>query len=211
MSRPLRLAGGWAGVLAPVVYVATWAVLGATRPGYDPVRQAISELGEQGASTAPAMSLGFVVFGLLGLPFAAALRRTLPVGGRLARVVAATAALCGLATIGAAVLPCSPGCPGPGATATDTGHAVVAVVGYLALMGTPLLVWLALRRTDSSGWRRFGRWSLTAGALGSALMLGWALGWFGDAGGAAQRGFNTLADAWWATAGVAVIRTRDRI
>jgi hypothetical protein len=86
---------------------------------------------------------------------------------------------------------------------TDTGHSVVAVVGYLALMATPLLVARQLQGQD--GWQGFARWSLAAGLLGAALMAGWALGLFGAAGGAAQRTFNTLADVWWASTGLALL------
>lgn len=193
--------GAWAGIAGPVLYVATWAIAGAVQPGYDPVSQAISELGAVGVPTQAAMSAGFVVFGLLALPFAVALRDGLPVRSA---ALAWAAAVCGLATVGAAVFPCTEGCPGPGTTATDTGHSVVAVVGYLALMATPLLTGVLVRREP--GWRAFAAWSLAAGGIGSLLMLLWALGVFGDAGGAAQRTFNTLADLWWASAGVALLR-----
>lgn len=192
--------GGWAGIVGPVAYVAIWAMAGMVTPDYDPVSQAISELGAVGAPTRGAMSTGFVVFGLLALPFAVALRRGLPGDGRPA---AASAVVCGLATVGAAVFPCTAGCPGPGATMTDTGHSVVAVVGYLALMATPLLVARQLRGQDR--WRGFARWSLACGLVGSALMAAWALGLFGAAGGAAQRTFNTLADVWWASAGLVLL------
>jgi hypothetical protein len=206
-SPALRTVGGWLGILGPVVYVGTWAVLGALREGYDPVRQAISELGEVGAATQPAMSGAFIAFGLAALPFALALRRTLPGN---ARPVAVAAAICGLATFGAAFLPCTATCPGPGTTFTDTGHSVVAIVGYLALMATPLLAGRLLL-AHGPRWRTFALWSLAAGGLGSAMMLAWALGWFGAAGGAGQRAFNTLADVWWATAGLVILRSYPRL
>lgn len=206
MTRTLRLIGGLSGIVAPAVYVATWAVLGATRAGYDPVSQAISELGEQGAATAPGMSAGFVAFGVLAVPFALALRRTLP-GDALAP--AAAAVICGVTTVGAAMFPCSPGCPGIGASATDTGHALTAVTGYLALMATPLLTGCVLW-TAGGAWQIFARWSVAAGAVGAVLMLLWALEVFGTAGGAAQRIFNTLADVWWLSAGLVVLRPPRR-
>ncbi len=191
-----------AGIVGPLLYVITWVVAGMAIEGYSPARDAISELGALGARTAPAMSAGFVLFGLAALPFAAEVDRRLP--GRGGGVRAAMV-VCGLATVGAAALPCSAGCPGPGSTLTDTGHSVVATVGYLALMGAPLLV--AGRLRGRAGWSGVARWSLAAGVLGSLGLLAWALGLAGpDWGGGLQRAFNTLADVWWAGLGVVLLR-----
>ncbi|MGI9015772.1 MAG: DUF998 domain-containing protein [Euzebya sp.] len=197
-----RRAGAWLGIAGPVAYVLTWAVLGAIRPGYDPPSQAISELAEMGSATGPYMSAAFVVFGLAAIPFAVALRSSLP--GPATDVMWAVTG-CGLMTMAAAFFPCSPGCPGAGSSLSDNGHAVTATIGYLALMAAPLLTGRALltHRTN----RRFAWWSMVAGGVGSVAMLVWALGLFGDAGGAGQRGFNTLADLWWASAGVWILTT----
>ncbi len=204
LTTTRRRISGWAGILGPVAFVATWAVLGAMRDGYDPVAQAISELGEIGAASRPWMSAAFVVFGVAGLPFAFGLARILPRGGR---AVGIAAAVCGVMTVGAAFFPCTATCPGPGTTFTDTGHSVVAVTGYLGLMAAPLLTGVLLLRTRRG--RGFAVWSIVAGGLGTVLMLAWAMGLFGAAGGAGQRIFNTLADVWWLTAGVAILRGSD--
>ena len=108
LPRSVRV-GAWAAILGPIVYVATWAVAGALRDGYSPTRDAISELGELGASTAPAMTAAFVLFGLSALPFARVADR-LPGAGRLLQVAIVVT---GVATAGAGVFPCSAGCPGP--------------------------------------------------------------------------------------------------
>lgn len=200
--RRIRL-GAWAGILGPIAYVATWAVAGGVRSGYDPVGQAISELAEVGAPTRPAMTAAFVVFGLAGLPFAAAVRDTLPGDGR---TVAAAVAVCGLMTVGAGIFPCTAGCPGPGTSVTDAGHAVTATIGYVALMAAPLLTARLLWHAGPP-WRALARWSLLAGAVGSLGLLVWPLGAFGDAGGAGQRAFNTVADVWWAGTGIVLLAT----
>lgn len=195
--------GAWAGILGPTLYVATWAVAGAVRPGYDPVRQAISELAEVGSATQPWMTAAFVLFGLTAFPFAATLRRALPGD---TRPIVVTVVVCGLATMAAGLFPCTQGCPGPGGgSLTDDGHAVAAIVGYLTLMAAPGLTGVLLLRADRS-WRTFAIWSLAAAAVGSAAMLLWVLGAFGAAGGAGQRAFNTLADVWWVTAAVVALR-----
>ncbi|HUG85046.1 MAG TPA: DUF998 domain-containing protein [Euzebya sp.] len=195
-------AGAWVGILGPTLYVATWAVAGALRPDYDPTRQAISELAEIGSATQPWMTAAFLLFGLTAMPFASTLRRALPGD---TRAVATTVVVCGLATMAAGLFPCTPGCPGPGSSPTDNGHAVAAIIGYLALMAAPGSAGLLLLRADRT-WRVFALWSLAAAAIGSFLMLLWTLGAFGAAGGAGQRGFNTLADVWWVTAGVVALR-----
>lgn len=205
LPRPVRL-GAWSAVVGPVVYVATWALAGALRDGYSPTRDAISELGELGASTAPAMTAAFVLFGLSALPFARVADR-LPGAGR---ALQAAIVVTGLATAGAGVFPCSAGCPGPGSSFTDNGHAIVATVGYIALMACPLLSGRAAIR---AGARWFGWASVVLGTIGAIGMTAWVLGLAGDAyGGLLQRGFNTVADVWWVSAGVVLLagQVRDR-
>lgn len=200
--RQLRL-GGLFGVASPLVYITMWLVAGAIRPGYDPVSQAISELAEQGSSTKPAMTVGFIAFGLAAFPFAVAVRRLFG-----STALYWTAVVCGLGTIGAALFPCSPGCPGPGSTVTDTGHMLFATVGYAALMACPLL---AGRITwQRPGWRGYTAASLGIGVVATAGLVVWALGLGGPYGGALQRSFNTLADVWWIGTGVICWRVAAR-
>ena len=52
------------GVIGPVAFVGSWAILGATTPGYSPVNGAISDLAAVDASSRAPMTAGFVVFGL---------------------------------------------------------------------------------------------------------------------------------------------------
>ena len=206
MTRPrhpiaTRVAG-WLGLVGPLVYVATWAVAGATRDGYSPLRDAISQLAEVGASTSIPMNTAFVIFGLTALPFAPAVTRTLPGAGPALTWAIAVA---GLGTIGAAVFPCTTGCPGPGASLTDTGHTVTATIGYAALALAPLLAGRAVRH--QSGWGGYATASIVIGMVGSVGLVAWAA----NAGGAThsgllQRTFNTLLDAWWAGTAVVVLR-----
>ena len=68
----------WGGLVGPVVFVFDWALLGVARAGYSPVHSAISRLAELGTSTRPAMTFGFVVYGVGLLSYAAALRLSVP-------------------------------------------------------------------------------------------------------------------------------------
>src|SRR4051794_19526616 len=68
----------WGGVVGPVAFATAWATLGASSPGYSPTHDAISLLAATSASTQPAMTAGFVAFGVGVSLYAIALRSTLP-------------------------------------------------------------------------------------------------------------------------------------
>ena len=96
-SRTRVLALG--GVVGPVAFVVSWAVAGATTPGYSSVDDAISDLAAVGASTRVAMTSAFVVFGLGLIAFGLALRETLDGPAWIAAVVT------GVCTLGVAATP----------------------------------------------------------------------------------------------------------
>src|SRR5688572_24486554 len=103
----------WAGVAGPVAFITAWASLGATRGGYAPVHDPISRLAEIGASTRPAMSLGFLAFAAGVGAYAPNLRGTYGVGAQRAATVTAAA------SVGIAALPL-------GGVGGDHAHAVMA-------------------------------------------------------------------------------------
>lgn len=194
------------GAVGVVLYVGSWAIAGMLWDGYDPARQAISELFALGAPTASRVlvsaglgvsAIGLVVFGW-------ALDRGLPGQGPLGPGLAG---LSGLMTLGVIAFPCSDGCPGLGMTVTDTGHVVTATLGYLALMLAPLAI----------GWRvrehlpRFAMASWGIGGLALVLLLlARTLGLVPELSGLQQRVFNTIADAWYVLAAVVLVQ-RNRM
>jgi hypothetical membrane protein len=170
------------GVVGPAAFVAAWSILGATRAGYDPVRDPISRLAEEGASTRAAMTAGFLVFGM-GVPlFGIALRRRL--GGHAGTAAIAT----GLATIGVAAFPLGPG--------TDTDHAVAATAGYVTLAAVPLLAAGRLRGAPRAA-------SLVTGLVSAACLVATT---FVPTVGLFQRIGLTVVDAWIVVAAVALAR-----
>jgi hypothetical protein len=187
------------GMLGVTFYVAAWAVAGMLTPDYDPLRQAISETFAIGAPTVPAtlVRVSLVVSGVALVAFGWALEHGLPGTGRAGPVVCAVS---GVLTVLVAVFPCTAGCPGVGASFTDTMHVVVAGGGYLTLLVTPLLV--ARRVRDHAP--VFARWSR---ALGGLALLGFATRNLGVdvLPGLQQRAFNTIADAWYVVAGIVLI------
>jgi len=180
-------------------YIAAWAVAGILIPGYDPLRQAISETFALGAPFGPAMlvRVALALSGTALVAFAWALDRGLPGTGRAGPVVCA---ISGVLTVLVVVFPCTAGCPGVGASFTDTMHVVVAGGGYLTLLATPVLVAVRVRsHTPVFAW-----WSLLLGGL---ALLGFAARNLGleVLPGLQQRAFNTIADAWYVVAGVVLI------
>ncbi len=192
----LAIIGG-AGV---VLYVAGWLFAGLLRPGYDPLRQAISELFEVGAPqpSGLVMRLGLLTSGVALTLFAVALRRGLP-GRPLAAPISSVIA--GTFTLAVIAFPCTDGCPGAGTTFTDTMHSVTAGIGYLGLIFVPILAGWHLRSRD----QRFSRVSLAIGLVGLAgfLVRYLAVDAFG---GLQQRSFNTLIDVWYVLAAAYIVR-----
>lgn len=188
-----------AGMLGVIFYVVAWAVAGILTPDYDPLRQAISETFALGAPLGPAtlVRVSLVVSGIALVAFAWALEHGLPGTGLAGPVVCA---ISGVLTVLVAVFPCTAGCPGVGASFTDTMHVVVAGGGYLALLVTPVLVALRVREHAPV----FARWSLVLGGL---ALIGFAARNLGleVLPGLQQRTFNTIGDAWYVVAGVVLI------
>ena len=193
-------------VVGVLAYVATWFVLELVAEGYDPLRQAISELFDLGAPTWQRMTLAGVllVTGAALLPVGPVLDRVLPGTGRLGP---ALAVLAGVGTTLVAFFPCTAGCPGIGTTFTDTMHVVLAGGGYVGLVTAPIAFWWRLRET------RYRDLAIAGLVLGGAATIGFLVRNLGvDVfGGLQQRVFNTLADAWYVLAAVAVLRRTQAV
>lgn len=190
-----------AAVAALAWYVTGWAVAGVVEAGYDPTQQAISELFDHAATTLPRFLL---VSGLLAsaaalIAFGVLLHRRLPGTSPLgpAAIVGS-----GLATGLIVAFPCTAGCPGLGTTWTDTGHGVLATVGYGLLILGPLLIGWRVR----SALPTFATWSFTLGGAAAAVFAANQAGLLSLGPGAAQRVFNTTADAWYVVAAVWLLR-----
>jgi hypothetical protein len=173
------------GIVGPTAFVVAWAACGRATAGYSAVTDAISDLARVGAPTRPAMTLGFVVFGV-GVPlFGVALRAALPGRAWMAAVV------CGMATLGVAAVPLGRG--------SDGLHGLFAGVGYVALAATPALAWSPLRRAGCPVGA--GASLVVAAVAGGCLALTVA----GPAHGLFQRAGLTVGDAWLVASGVVVL------
>jgi hypothetical membrane protein len=150
-GRWLALLGG---VINPVAFVATYAVVGALRPGYSPIHQSISDLGV--GRYGRLMDTVAVAHGLLlilfAVGFATVMRPVLGPGSR--RLATALLVLRGLANVTTGLF--------TDAAATVAIHSLATIVALLSVVLSFLVVGLALRR--DARWRRWGIYSLAAAA-----------------------------------------------
>jgi len=112
--------------LAPVLLIGGTFLAGAVSPGYDPVRQTISELAAGDAPTRVLMTVFFVLTGLCHL-VTATFARGIGIAGRAAILVG------GLATIGVAAFAL------PTAAGSSAAHTAFAMIGFIVLAAWPLL------------------------------------------------------------------------
>ena len=182
-----------AGIVGPLWFLGGTLVFASFRQRYDPLAQAISELGEEGAANAAAWNvLGFGVNALCHALFAATLWRALRSDAK-GRWVAGLMAVAALALAASGAFRCDPGCPPLPATLTGILHNVVGLA-YFALIGVlPLLAWRAF--AGHAAWQGLARPSLCVGIALVALFLVGPL--FGPGRvGAWQRVYLLLAYGW---------------
>ena len=120
-------------VLGPASFVAAWALGGwLTNMDYSAIPDPISRLASAESDVQWLMSAGFVAFGFLGFAVAAVLSRL------DARWAAASAALTSLASFGVAAAPLGY------SDTLNRWHGFAAIVGYTALVATPVLAFRPL-------------------------------------------------------------------
>ena len=179
------------GVLAPLVFILAALAASALHPGYDHLKNFVSELGATGAPAAGIMNFGgFLVYGLLMMAFAWAVHggiRADP-GGWLGPAVLA---LYGLAYVGVALAPCDAGCQ---AEVPSLHHRLHLLLGELVLLTAVLGPFtLYARMVKDPEWRSLA--TLTLLLPGSAWMVLQASG-LGIAGAIRQRLWLLLLFIW---------------
>lgn len=112
--------------LAPVLLIGGTFLAGALSPGYDPVRQTISELAAGDAPTRVLMTVFFVLTGLSHL-VTVTFARGIGMAGRVAFLLGA------LATLGVAAFPL------PTVAGSSATHTAFAMIGFIFLAAWPIL------------------------------------------------------------------------
>jgi len=173
------------GILTPIWLLGFATVLGATRAGYDPFRNAISELGADGSPNPLVWQIGgFAVAATLELVYAFALLREF---GRAWLVWLTVAISILLFASGSA--PCDPGCPAMPASGKMAIHAFAGLSVFASMMLLPIVGWRTFRAR--SAWVGFASGSLGVGVVLTVLFaIGPVLG--PDRIGIWQRTFLTI-------------------
>ena len=138
-------------VIAQGIQLTAVVAGGAAYPGYDPVRQHISELGATGAAAGPLVSwVGFVPAGL-GIAAFCLIAGWLLRSSRMALTACLLLALSGAGLAGSGVFPCAFECSHTPLTGGALAHDVVTGVGYVGgLVGMAVAaVWA---RSTSARW-----------------------------------------------------------
>ena len=146
----------FAAYIGPFQSAAGWLIAGSMWPGYDPVRQTISDLAANESPVKLIMSAFFVVGGVLTL-IASIYGRTLAMPGRVALFVAA------ICTFGLTIFPTP-------LIGYSIEHRVFAIASFVLSAGWPLL---AMRKRADAPWII----RPTASIIGTALQTVLAL-WF---------------------------------
>jgi len=131
---PVPWWGTTAAVVAPVALIGGWMWAGAITPGYDPVRQTISDLAAADAPTHWLMTAALVVTGLAYIVTAVGLR---PADG-------AGRALLGVGGVGVLL---TAWIPNNTEGRNEVGHMIVAYLAFLALTVWPAVI--ARNRPDA--------------------------------------------------------------
>ena len=158
--KPIEKPAFIAAVIGPIQSVLGWVIAGALWPGYDAVRQTISDLAADESPVKWIMSSFFVLGGTLTL-IAAIYARTLAMPGRVALFISA------ICTYGLTFFPTP-------LIGFSTMHRVFAITSFVLSAGWPLF---AMRSRKDAPWviRPFA--SITATALQAALALWFLSTW----------------------------------
>jgi hypothetical membrane protein len=178
-----------AGVLEPLWLFGLSISLGLLRPGYEPWRDAISELGERGAANALLWNLGgFGVIAFLYVVYAIAVRGWFG-SGWLFRLTVLQA----IFIAASASFNCDAGCPPVPQSGTMLGHMISGLVYFAVTCVLPLVAWRTFR--GRSDWAAYAGPSLLVGlALVALFVVGPLLGQ--DRVGIWQRTTLAVAYAW---------------
>ena len=153
-----------AGIAAGVAWAGAVIYCGASRPGYNPVTQFVSELAERGSSTETVMRItGFYLPAVLVVAFAAFL--VIRSAGRL---VAVLLIIHGVGRLTAGMFPCDPGCPVSGCSVSQAVHNVAAMINGVTLVAAAVLCSVRMGRI---GRNRFASYSLVSAIAGAGFLV----------------------------------------
>ena len=152
------------GIVGPIQFIVVTLVFGLLRPGYDPIRQYLSELGAVGAPNAIAFILPEFLLGLMMIAFAFGLHRGIS-EGKGSKLVPILIAVSGVGFLGASINRCDVGCVN--VSITGTMHGLFGIFAVPPLLITPLAILPRLKKDNR--WQSYRPFSLIMGALAVPL------------------------------------------
>jgi hypothetical membrane protein len=158
--KPIAKIAFIAAIIGPIQSVLGWTIAGSLWPGYDPVKQTISDLAANESPVNWIMSSFFVLGGLLTL-IAAIYARTLAMPGRVALFLSA------ICTFGLTVFPTP-------LVGYSLMHRVFAISSFVLSAGWPIL---AMRFRKDAPWVIRPLASIVGTALQTALALWFLSTW----------------------------------
>lgn len=194
------------GIVAPIFFALMVIVESLLRPGYSQISDVISDLGSANlvGPSAILQDVNFVVFGVLSVCFALALRGGLPgPRGRSSKIGIVFVALFGLSIVLAGIFQDSPS-PYP-----SDEHSAVSLIAFFSIIAAQLSIWRALGKTGDQSWAAYSRYSLTSGILSIVFLLVaiFTNGQFPAYKGATQRVFLTVPWIWIGVTSVKLYRS----
>jgi len=136
------------GIVGPSLYAIVVTVLGLLWPGYNPIRQYMSELGAVDAPHAFVMNaLGFQLLGISMFAFGFGLYRCIGLGWE-SRIGVALIVVAGVSLVGVGLSPCDPGCMN--VSTIGVRHTITATIAPIAMTIGMFVI--------SLGFRKDGQW-----------------------------------------------------
>lgn len=202
--RPNALAA--CGIAAPLVFIAAVIAASVNHPGYDHLKNFISELGATGAPAAGVMNFGgFLPYGLLTAAFALAVHRGMraDAGGWLGPSILG---LYGLAYIAVAVSPCDPGCQAATPSAHQRLHFLLGDLIFLTAVLGPFTLYP--RMVQDPAWRPLATATLILPSLAWLILEASGMG---IPGALRQRLWLLLLFIWIAMMALRLLRLGARV
>ena len=158
--KPIKKPALVAAIIGPIQSVLGWTIAGSLWPGYDPVRQTISDLAANESPVNWIMSSFFVLGGILTL-IASIYARTLAMPGRVALFLSA------ICTFGLTIFPTP-------LIGYSLMHRIFAISSFVLSAGWPIL---AMRTSKDAPWIIRPIASVVGTALQTALALWFLSSW----------------------------------
>jgi len=150
--------------------VVLWAIASFLRPGYNQLAQKGSELGTGPNSIV--MNLNFGITGILIVIFAFGLVGHIQ-NGNWSKIGIILLLVCGVGEAITGALPCDPGCPAAAGSFSQNAHLGIAVVFFVSIAITPLILGIGLERDKF--WKPYRTYSIVSGLTAIALFVAFSI------------------------------------